>query len=179
MKRWFSVLVGLALAGAASDVRAHDAGALVHRSDDPGAMDAHATADGNLVAGSVVVTGTVAGLKAYLYRLDRWPQVFTDVRGLSRNADGTWSVDFRRFGHAHDFRFVRTATGVVFELAAKDHGSARLEYLLEPVDAARSKLTVRFTAATPEQLTTERFVALLRAKVHSDLADFTMIATPN
>jgi hypothetical protein len=174
MKRLFMMLVGLALAGSVSSAHAHDAGA---RPDESGAVDAHATAEGNTVEGSVIVPGTVAALKSKLYLLERWPRVFTDVRGLRRNADGTWSIDFRRFGHPHDFRFVRTPAGVVFELAAKDHGRARLEYLLEPVDATRSRLTVRLVATTPKQLTTEQFVGILRAKAQADLADFTIDAT--
>ncbi len=169
MKRLFVVLIGLALAGAASHAYAHDAGA---GAEEYGAIDAHATDDGNVVEGSVLVRGTVSALKVDLYQLERWPQVFSDARAVSRNADETWSVDFQRFGHAHDFTFMRVPSGVVFELAAKDHGRARLEYALEPIDATRSKLTVRLVAATPPQLTTEQFTATLRAKVQSDLDDF-------
>jgi hypothetical protein len=124
------------------------------------------------VEGSAVVPGTVAARKADLYRFERWPQVFSDVRGLKRNDDGSWSVDFRRFGHAHDFHVTRTPAGVVLELAAKDHGSARMEYALEPIDATRSKLTIRLFMTTPPQLTSEEALDLLRRKAQADLDDF-------
>lgn len=166
MKRIFIMMIGLALAGATSHASAHE------QSGTGNAMDTHATAAGNRVEGSVVVRGTVAALKADLYQLERWPSVFADARALKRNADGTWSVDFRRFGHPHDFRITRTAAGVVFELAAKDHGKARLEYALEPIDANRSKLTIRLLVPTPPQLTTEQAIEMLRSKAQSDLDDF-------
>jgi len=173
MKRLFILMIGLALAGASAHASAHDG---EPGRDEPGvagsAIDAHATAAGNRVEASVVVRGTVAALKADLYQLERWPSVFSDARALKRNTDGTWSVDFRRFGHPHDFRVTRTAAGVVFELAARDHGKARVEYELEPIDASRSKLTIRLLVPTPPQVTTEQAIDMLRAKAQSDLDDF-------
>lgn len=173
MKRIIVLLIGLAQAGATSHASAHEPepgrgeqGALGN------AIDTRATAAGNRVEGSVVVRGTVAALKPDLYQVERWPNVFSDARALKRNADGTWSVDFRRFGHPHDFRITRTAAGVVFELAAKDHGKARLEYALEPVDASRSRLTIRLLVPTPPQLTTQQAIDMLRTKAQSDLDDF-------
>lgn len=139
---------------------------------DGGGLHAGSDRHGNRVQASVVVPGTVAELKGELYRLERWPQVFSDVKSLVPLGDGTWSVDFQRFGHPHDFRAVRTATGVVWRLAARDHGDAALEYALEPVDARRSRLTVRFLVPTPPQLTAEQMVGLLRAKARADLDDF-------
>ncbi|CAN5916061.1 hypothetical protein BH11MYX4_BH11MYX4_28610 [soil metagenome] len=173
MKRRFVLMMGLALVGGASHASAHEG---EPGRDERGAagnpIDARATAAGNRVEGSVVVRGTVAALKAGLYRLERWPDVFSDARVLKQNDDGTWSVDFRRFGHPHDFRITRTAVGVVFDLAAKDHGSARLEYTLEPIDANRSRLTIRLLVPTPPQLTTEQAIDMLRTKAQSDLDDF-------
>ncbi len=170
MRRTFVWLLGLALAGATSHTSAHETEP--GRDDDGGPIAAHASAAGNSVEGSVVVRGRVAALKADLYQLDRWPGLFSDTRAMKRNADGTWSVDFRRFGHPHDFRVTRTATGVVFELATKDHGQARLEYALEPIDANRSKLTIRLLLPTPPQLTSQQTIDMLRAKAKSDLDDF-------
>lgn len=180
MKRLFMLMLGLALVGGTSHASAHDGQGEPTR-DERGAagsaIDTHATAAGNRVEGSVIVRGTVAALKANLYHLDRWPSVFSDARSLKRNDDGTWSVDFRRFGHAHDFRITRTAAGLVFELAAKDHGSARLEYALEPIDANRSRLTIRLLVPTPPQVTTEQAIDMLRTKVQSDLDDFSKRAS--
>lgn len=155
-------LLAIALAAGAATASAHpgDVGVTTE------------AARSNVVEASVVVSGTVAVLKADLYGLERWPAVFSDVRSLQRNPDGTWAIDFRRFGHAHDFRFTRTPTGVVFELAARDHGSARMEYVLEPIDATRSKLTIRLDVSTPPQLSVEQFLTMLRAKAYADLADF-------
>ncbi len=166
MKPIFGFLLSAALLTGAATVSAHtgDAGA----STEPARSD--------VVEASVVVSGTVTSLKADLYRLERWPSVFSDVRGLSRNPNGTWTVDFRRFGHPHDFRVTRTPVGVVFDLAAQDHGNARMEYVLEPVDATHSKLTIRFDMSTPPQLTTEQFLTMLRAKAYADLADFSFRA---
>jgi hypothetical protein len=169
MKRMFPLLLGLALAGLAPSASAHEGGADPAPGD---AIDAHATEEGNHVEGSVVVPGTVAALKAELYRVERWPELFSDARALQRNHDGSWAIDFRRFGHAHAFRVARTPAGVVLQLAVEDHGSARLEYALEPIDATRSKLIVRFAATTPPQLTREQFLGVLRAKAQADLADF-------
>jgi hypothetical protein len=169
MKRILVLMSSLALAGLVSLASAHEGDTVP---DHGAAVDARATAAGNRVEGSVVVPGTVAALKADLYRFERWPRVFSDVRGLKRNGDGSWSVDFQRFGHAHDFRITRTPAGVVLELAAKDHGSARMEYALEPIDATRSKLTIRLFMTTPPQLTSEQALGVLRAKAQADLDDF-------
>lgn len=170
MKRIFVLMVGLALAGVTSHASAHE---VEHGRDEKGnAIGTHASAEGNSVEGSVVVRGTVAALKADLYQLERWPGLFSDTRAMKRNADGTWSVDFRRFGHPHDFRITRTAAGVVFDLATKDHGQARLEYALEPMDANRSKLTIRLLLPTPPQFTTQQTIEMLRTKAQSDLDDF-------
>ena len=173
MRRVSIFLIGVALAGAASRASAHEGQSGRDEQGAAGnAIDTHSTAAGNAVEGSVVVRGTVAALKANLYEVERWPRVFSDVRAVKRNADGTWSVDFRRFGHPHDFRITRTTAGVVFELAAKDHGSARLEYALEPIDASRSRLTIRLLVPTPPKLTTEQAIDMLRTKARSDLDDF-------
>lgn len=169
MKRVLLFMIGLSLAGVAPAALAHEGDAA---RDHGGAIDAHATEAGNHVEGSVLVRGTVATLKADLYRIEGWPRVFSDARAMKRNADGTWSLDFQRFGHPHDFRVTRTPTGVLFELAAKDHGSARLEYTLEPIDAMHSKLTVRLDVPTPPTFTTEQALAMLRGKAQSDLDDF-------
>jgi hypothetical protein len=168
MKLRFLVTLGLSLA-APSGAWAHDGAA--------GGDDLHArsTAEENVVEASVVVRGTVAAHKGKLYRLDRWPQIFSDVRALVRNADGTWTADFRVFGHPHDFHVARTAGGVLFTLAAKDHGAARMEWTLRPLDADRSTLTVRLSMSTPPQLTRERALGLLGAKARIDLDDFSKL----
>jgi hypothetical protein len=168
-------MIVLALAGAVSHASAHEAPP--GRDEQGKAIGTHPSAEGSSVEESVVVRGTVAALKADLYQLERWPSVFSDARAMKRNADGTWAVDFRRFGHPHDFLITRTAAGVVFELAARDHGKARLEYALEPIDADRSRLTIRLLVPTPPQLTTAQAIDMLRAKAQSDLDDFSRRAT--
>ncbi len=47
-----------------------------------------------------------------------------------------------------------------------------MQWLLQPVDARRSKLTVRLSMPTPPTLTAAQPLALLRAKAAVDLADF-------
>lgn len=170
MKRIFVSILGLALAGATTHASAHEAPPGRDEQENP--IGTHTSAAGNSVEGSVVVRGTVAALKAHLFQLERWPGLFSDTRTMKRNADGTWSADFRRFGHPHDFRITRTAAGVVFDLATKDHGQARLEYALEPMDANRSKLTIRLLLPTPPQFTTQQAIDMLRTKAQSDLDDF-------
>lgn len=140
--------------------------------EDAGDLHARSTAAGNSLEASAVVAGKVADLKAALYRVENWPELFTDARGMTRNADGTWAADFERFGHPHDFRVSRTAGGVRFDLVATNHGLGRLEYTLQPIDGARSRLTVRFLVGTPPQLTNDQMLAILRAKAVRDLEDF-------
>jgi hypothetical protein len=135
------------------------------------------TTDGTTVERSRVVRGTVRDLVGLLYAVDRWPAVLSDVRAATARPGGPLSVDFRRFGHAHDFHVRGTDGGVVLELASASHGAARLEYRLTPVDAERSELTVRFFMSTPPTLTPETVVTLLRDKAAADLADFAIAAT--
>lgn len=137
-----------------------------------GDLHARATPDGNELEASAIVVGKVADLKGALYRVESWPELFTDARAVTRKPDGTWAADFGRFGHPHDFKITRTSTGVRFDLADASHGAGRLEYALQPVDATRSKLTVRFLVGTPPQLTPQQMLALLRAKAERDLEDF-------
>lgn len=146
-----------------------------HDGVDDGSTSSLATssgAEGNVVEASAVVPGTVSALKRHLYRLDRWPLLFSDLRAVAQKTDGTVSIDFVRFGHAHDFRFVRTGAGVTLELAHEAHGAGRLEYALQPLDATHSRLVVRFVVGTPPQLTSEQMVALLQSKATADLNDF-------
>lgn len=140
--------------------------------NDAGDVHARSTAEGNVVEASTVVGGKVADLKGALYRVESWPELFTDVRALSRKPDGIWVADFAQFGHAHDFKVARTASGVRFELAAENHGVGRLEYALQPIDATRSRLKVRFVVTTPPQLTSEQMFGILREKAARDLEDF-------
>ncbi len=123
------------------------------------------------VEGSVVVAAPAARLLPVLTGLDEWPKLFRDVRAMKR-AGGIWSVDNRAFGHAHPFRAVEAEGGVRLELADEHHGRASLDYRLEPVDEARARLTLRYFMTTPEQLTQEQVVQLLRKKATSDLQDF-------
>jgi hypothetical protein len=138
--------------------------------------EAHAPPAGDVIEASAIVDGRVAELKGLLYQVERWPEVFSDVRAVAPRADGPWSVDFRRFAHPHDFRVFRTAGGVALELAQEDHGGARLEYRLQPIDAARSQLTVRLSMTTPPGMTAAQAAALLRAKADADVADFARVA---
>lgn len=161
-----ALLIALLLAPAARTL-AHDGPA------EEGAALA-ARSDGGLssVTASATVTGTVASLKSWLYHVERWPTLFSDVRALEKHSDGTWSVDFVRFGHPHDFRIVRTPAGVTLELAAADHGTSRLEYALEPLDATHSNIVIRFESSTPPQLAPQQMLGLLQAKAKTDLEDF-------
>ena len=151
--------------------------AVAHEGDAPThAPTERVTADGTTVERSLVVRGTVRDLVGVLYAVDRWPAVFSDVRAVTARPGGPWALDFRRFGHPHDFNVRRTGRGVMLELASASHGAARLEYALAPVDAEHSELTVRYFMTTPPTLTPEAVVTLLRDKAATDLADFATTA---
>jgi hypothetical protein len=119
-----------------------------------------------------VVEAPAPALRSALIRLERWPRLFSDTRSVARGRAGVWAIDFKQFGHAHDFTVRRTEAGVVLELADTSHGFARFEYLLKPLDARRTTFTVRLSMGTPPQLTPEKALELLRAKVTMDLDSF-------
>jgi hypothetical protein len=126
-----------------------------------------------VVEGSVVVEGTVRQLKAVLLDVQCWPRVFHDARAVRPGSGAApWSVDFGRFGHAHEFTVVRSSRGVLMELADPTHGKASLEYRLEPLDGARSTLRVRYAMVAPPQLGPVKVTSMLREKAAADLADF-------
>lgn len=152
---------------------------LAHEGDPDGHAPAGRVTDdgGNEVDGSVVVPGTVAALKAMLFHVERWPEVFTDARAVEPREGEPWSLDFVHFQHPHSFVVHRGGRGVSLTLAEQGHGEARLEYSLEPLDAQRSILRVRFVMTTPEGFTREQTVALLKRKAEVDLEDFARAAS--
>src|SRR4051812_34066458 len=77
------------------------------------------TFDGQLVEDSVTVNATLAKLQPLLLRVERWPELFSDARSLKRKEGAIWSVDFKQFGHPHDFELRREARAVILELADK------------------------------------------------------------
>jgi hypothetical protein len=169
VNKLLSLALALCIAASATSVAAP---AAAHEDDYEGGIHAENTADGNRAQGSVVVKGTVRDLRGLLYRVDSWNRVFTDVRSVQHKSGATWSVDFTRFGHPHDFAVRRTPRGVVLELAEKNHGVGRIEYALEPVDRERSRLVIRLHLGTPPGFTPEQMLTLLREKLRVDLDDF-------
>jgi hypothetical protein len=61
---------------------------------------------------------------------------------------------------------------VTFDLAQEGHGTARVEYVLRPLDATRSTLTVRFSMTVPPGMTKAQALTTLRGKAEQDLRDF-------
>jgi hypothetical protein len=147
--------------------------AWAHEGDAPAVVSGKEVGGQVVVEGSVVVEGTVRQLKAVLLDVQCWPRVFHDARAVRPGSgDAPWSVDFGRFGHAHEFRVVRGSRGVVLQLAQAAHGTASLEYRLVPLDARRTTLELRYAMTAPPAMGPVKATAMLREKAEADLADF-------
>ncbi len=140
-------------------------------------VDARSSAAANTVEGRIAVKGTVRQLRERLVALERWPGLFADVRSLEHWPSGAWSIDFAAFGHPHDFTATPTSGGLMLTLAQANHGTARLEYSLRPLDAEHVTLSVRFVVPTPPGFTAAKMRAMLRAKAVSDLESFARAAS--
>lgn len=130
------------------------------------------------VVGNVVVTGRPDEIHARLADVETWPSLLSDVRATKRWPGGLWGIDSKRFGHSHRFRAVPDENGIRLDLAEEGHGTANLAYRIEQLDeqAGGVRITMQGFMTTPEKLTQQQVVQILRSKVTADLEDLARAA---